>query len=167
MLARRGGLCFFLWVLLYKPQMLSFMDKTRDGSWPQNIDSWQYTESYEVWGSFRLSYRWIYWRGSSWIEHRTRKKKVFVSQSKTNSFQDLLHETVTVSKPHWETYLFWVLDEQMHVLYQIRINTVFLGNTHLIIAYCDLTSVRTHNNSYWSNLLLKLPVGESMDWWER
>lgn len=44
---------------------------------------------------------------SSWIEHKTRKKKkkkeIFVSQSKTNSFQPLVHKMVTVSKPRWET----------------------------------------------------------------
>ena len=105
----------FLWFLLCKPQMLSFMDRTRDGSWPQNIVSCQYILTV---GSIE--------------EEAVGSSRELVSQSKTNSFQDLVHKTVAVSKRRWETSLFWVLDEQMHLLYQIWINTVFLGNTHLI-----------------------------------
>lgn len=137
-------------------------------SWPQNIDLCQYIESYKVWGSFRISYSWIYWRGSSWIEHRTREKKSICFPEQNQFFSGF---------SPWNSYIVQVSLGDLPLLSSGWADApslptmdkyCFSGKhpSDLTTEYCDLTSVCTHDNSYWSNLLLKLPVGESMGWWE-
>lgn len=123
-----AGLGAFLWGLCVS-SAAAFQHQT----WalrPQNIDLFQDSERYKVWGIVGLSNSWICYRGSGWIEHRTRK--IMYSFPRVNYFQIYsMKHSVKTSKGSLS-----VLDSgwagEPSLLYQIWVNTAFLRNTQLI-----------------------------------